>query len=54
LLWEGTSPRCHRRAPAEWPEFREYIERKYPRLDEDMVNVFEAYIERRLMRPRGS
>jgi len=35
-------------APAEWPEFREYAQKKYPdELDEDLVTMIEDLIERR-------
>ncbi len=35
-------------APAEWPEFREYAQRKYPaELDEDLITMIEDLIERR-------
>ena len=31
---------------AEWPEFREYVRRKYPALDEDLISMIEDLIER--------
>jgi transcriptional regulator with XRE-family HTH domain len=35
-------------APAQWPEFREYAQRKYPaELDEDLITMIEDLIERR-------
>ena len=35
-------------APAEWPEFREYAQYKYPaELDEDLITMIEDLIERR-------
>jgi transcriptional regulator with XRE-family HTH domain len=34
-------------APPEWPEFREYVQRKYPQFDEDLLGVIEAYLDRR-------
>lgn len=34
--------------PPEWPEFREYAQRKYPaELDEDLITMIEDLIERR-------
>ena len=34
--------------PMEWPEFREYAQRKYPdELDEDLISMIEDLIERR-------
>ena len=37
--------------PAEWPEFREYAQRKYGNeLDEDLVVMIEGLIERRRKR----
>ena len=36
---------------SEWPEFREYAQRKYPdELDEDLITVIESLIERRRAR----
>ena len=33
---------------SEWPEFREYAQRKYPdELDEDLITMIEGLIERR-------
>jgi len=32
--------------PAEWPEFREYVRRKYPNLDEDLITMIEDLIKR--------
>ena len=43
----GHVPAVVQTVPAEWPEFREYMHRKYPAVDEDLVSVFEGYIERR-------
>ena len=34
-------------APSDWPEFREYVQRKYPQFDEDLLAVIEAYLDRR-------
>jgi transcriptional regulator with XRE-family HTH domain len=53
LALAGHFPEMPRTAPADWPEFREYIERKYPGLDEDVVDVFEAYLDRKLTRSKG-
>jgi transcriptional regulator with XRE-family HTH domain len=35
---------------SELPEFREYVTRKYPELDEDLIIMFEDLIERRRTR----
>jgi len=44
----GHIPRVAEREPVEWPEFREYVERKYSvELDEDLVTLIEDLIERR-------
>ena len=35
-------------APPEWPEFREYARKKYPKeLDEDLITMIEDLIERK-------
>jgi len=47
LAIAGHVPAVAQTVPADWPEFREYIHRKYPAVDEDLVSVFEDYIERR-------
>ncbi len=47
LTLAGHFPQMPQTAPADWPEFREYIERKYPGADGDLVDVLEAYLERR-------
>lgn len=47
LAIAGHVPAVAQTVPAEWPEFREYIHRKYPAVNEDLVSVFEDYIERR-------
>ena len=40
--------------PVEWPEFREYARRKYPKeLDEDLIIMIEDLIERRRVRKYG-
>lgn len=37
--------------PPEWPEFREYARQKYPdELDEDLITMIEALIEKRRQR----
>ena len=47
----GHLPKVTETAPTEWPEFREYAQRKYPtELDEDMVTMIEDLIERRRVR----
>jgi transcriptional regulator with XRE-family HTH domain len=44
----GHLPRIAEKAPAEWPEFREYARHKYPaELDEDLITMIEDLIERR-------
>ena len=48
LFITGHLPRIAHTGPTEWPEFREYAERKYPNeLDEDVVTMIEDLIERR-------
>jgi transcriptional regulator with XRE-family HTH domain len=50
----GHLPKATETAPTEWPEFREYAQRKYPtELDEDMVSMIEDLIERRRARANG-
>ena len=50
----GHLPRVAQTAPTEWPEFREYAQRKYPaELDEDTVTLIEDLIDRRRARRRG-
>jgi len=47
-------PQLKQTAPSEWPEFREYAQRKYPdELDEDLIIVIESLIERRRGRKHG-
>ena len=47
----GHLPGIAQTTPAEWPEFREYAQRKYPgELDEDMIAMIEDLIERRRAR----
>jgi transcriptional regulator with XRE-family HTH domain len=44
----GHLPGVAEKAPAEWPEFREYARHKYPNeLDEDLITMIEDLIERR-------
>ena len=46
-------PEMTEQVPAEWPEFREYAQRKYPNeLDEDLIAMIEDLIERRRDRRR--
>lgn len=50
----GHLPKVTKTAPTEWPEFREYAQRKYPtELDDDMVTMIEDLIERRRARANG-
>jgi transcriptional regulator with XRE-family HTH domain len=50
----GHLPKIAESAPAEWPEFREYAQRKYPNeLDEDVITMIEDLIERRRDRRNG-
>jgi transcriptional regulator with XRE-family HTH domain len=51
----GHLPRIAERAPAEWPEFREYARQMYPNeLDEDLITMIEDLIERRRQKRYGS
>ena len=44
----GHLPRIAEAEPHEWPEFREYAQRKYPdELDGDLIAMIENLIERR-------
>ena len=44
----GYIPGVEGQTPAEWPEFREYAQRKYPNeLDDDLITMIEDLIERR-------
>ena len=44
----GHLPRIADDGHSEWPEFREYAQRKYPaELDEDLITMIEDLIERR-------
>jgi len=50
----GHLPRVTQTVPAEWPEFREYAQQKYPtELDEDMIILIEDLIDRRRARRYG-
>lgn len=47
----GHLPRIAEKGPLEWPEFREYARQKYhAELDEDLITMIEALIERRKKR----
>ncbi len=47
----GHLPEMDQRAAGEWPEFREYIQQKFPNeLDEDSITVIEDLIERKRQR----
>ena len=44
----GHLPRIAEKAPADWPEFRDYARQMYPdELDEDLITMIEDLIERR-------
>jgi transcriptional regulator with XRE-family HTH domain len=44
----GHLPQPQQSPPAEWPEFREYVARKYANeLDDDVVAIIEQLIQRR-------
>jgi len=48
----GHLPQMPNNTPIDWPEFREYARRRYPKeLDEDIITMIEDLIERR--RGRG-
>jgi transcriptional regulator with XRE-family HTH domain len=50
----GHISRVAERPVAEWPEFREYAQRKYPaELDEDLITMIEDLIERRRAKKYG-
>ena len=50
----GHMPQLATTGPAEWPEFREYAQQKYPaELDEDLITMIEDLIERRRGRKHG-
>lgn len=47
----GHLPQMVEEASPDWPEFRDYARRKYPReLDEDLITMIEDLIERRRKR----
>lgn len=47
----GHFPNIPSDVPPQWPEFREYAQRKYPNeLDEDLITMIEDLIERRRTR----
>jgi transcriptional regulator with XRE-family HTH domain len=48
LSLSGHLPAVTQVPAAEWPEFREYVSRKYPNeLDDDVITMIEDLIERR-------
>ena len=48
LCIAGHLPQVAKTVPADWPEFREYAQLKYPEeLDEDVISAIEDLIERR-------
>lgn len=50
----GHLPSVIKSLPAEWPEFREYANRKYStELDDDLITMIEDLIERRRQRRNG-
>lgn len=50
----GHLPKVAERPVAEWPEFREYAQHKYPaELDEDLITMIEDLIERRRTKKYG-
>ena len=55
LAVAGHVPPLTEKAPAEWPEFREYARQKYPHeLDEDLIIMIEDLIERRRGKRHGN
>ena len=47
----GHLPDMDQRVVGEWPEFREYVQQKYPdELGEDLITVIEDLIERKRQR----
>jgi transcriptional regulator with XRE-family HTH domain len=53
LSISGHLPTITQAPAAEWPEFREYADRKYPNeLDEDIIVMIEDLIERRREKQR--
>lgn len=54
LVAAGHLPAVRQAPAAEWPEFREYANRKYPdELDEDTIIMIEDLIERRRKKARA-
>jgi transcriptional regulator with XRE-family HTH domain len=50
----GYLPAVAEKAPAEWPEFREYAHQMYPNeLDEDLITMIEGLIEGRRRKRYG-
>jgi transcriptional regulator with XRE-family HTH domain len=50
----GHLPVTAKSEPNEWPEFREYAQKKYPdELDEDILTMIEDLIERRRQKNYG-
>ncbi len=48
LSFAGHMPPIEEDEPSKWPEFREYLYRKYPdELDEDLITIIEDLIEER-------
>jgi len=44
----GQLPEMSNKEAEDWPEFREYVQKKYPtELDEDLITMIEDHIERR-------
>jgi len=51
LAAAGHIPETIQSGPLDWPEFREYVQQKYPEeLDDDIVTMIEDLIERRRLR----
>jgi transcriptional regulator with XRE-family HTH domain len=54
LATVGHIARVAEKPAAEWPEFREYAQHKYPaELDEDLITMIEDLIERRRAKKYG-
>jgi transcriptional regulator with XRE-family HTH domain len=54
LATVGHIARVAEKPVAEWPEFREYAQHKYPaELDEDLITMIEDLIERRRAKKYG-
>ena len=55
LVMAGHLPKIAQTPPTEWPEFREYVQLKYPdELDEDIITMIEDLVERRRQRRLGN